>query len=259
MILRTTTTNYGAMPRTGLQYVLLMMTMTTMVTILLSAPLVSSFSFSCNHPSRIMRNSKVILSMSEEPTQEWQNNPLGSSSNTWKSINDNYESQQDWQEVMARKKDGSFWSDFEPSEDDDGTALSSLTSDLEQDEANDIDYSEQWLNTLAGIAAEEVEFNIVEAERANKAREMAEWGFDAQIIKNTFGIAVDDSMEKDEVEGMQTYRQESYLDDDDWKTVESHTKVEIDEETGEPVRQQMVSLESGVIQSTERVPGSYVI
>ena len=81
---------------------------------------------------------------------------------------------------------------------------------------------------------------MVEANRANKAREMAEWGFDAETIKNTFGIAVDDSMEKDEVEGMQTFRTQSYLDDDDWKTVESHTKVEKDPDTGEPIRQQMV-------------------
>ena len=187
-----------------------------------------------------MRKAVTILAMSDEPTPEWQNNPTGSSSNLWKSVNDNYEDQQDWQEVMARKQDGSFWSDFEPSDDETGM---DLTSNLEQDDDTDVDYSEQWLNTLAGIAAEEVEFNIVEAERANKAREMAEWGFDAQTIKNTFGVAVDDSMEKDEVEGMKTYRQESYLDDDDWKTVESHTKVEIDEETGEPVRQQMVSFE----------------
>lgn len=180
-------------------------------------------------------NHRSVLYMSERPTdEEWQNNPKGSSSNLWKSIDDNYEDQEDWQAVMARKQDGSFWSEFEPSVDE-----TVLSNDLD-DSADLEDDSETWLNTLAGIAAEEVEFNMVEANRANKAREMAEWGFDAETIKNTFGIAVDDSMEKDEVEGMQTFRTQSYLDDDDWKTVESHTKVEKDPDTGEPIRQQMV-------------------
>ena len=54
-------------------------------------------------------------------------------------------------------------------------------------------------------------------------------------------MAVDDTLEQaDEVAGMQLYREESFLDDVDLETVESHTRVEIDDETGEPVRQQMV-------------------
>ena len=82
---------------------------------------------------------------------------------------------------------------------------------------------------------------MVEAERADKARQMEEWGFDAETISNTFGVAVDDSLEKPEVQGMQNFLKESYWDDDeDLKKVESHTKVERDPETGEPIRQQMV-------------------
>ena len=82
---------------------------------------------------------------------------------------------------------------------------------------------------------------MVEDNRADKAREMADWGFDVETIKNTFGIAIDDSLEKEEVEGMKAFRDESYLDDEDWKLVESHSKVEKDPDTGEPFRQQMVS------------------
>jgi hypothetical protein len=105
-----------------------------------------------------------------------------------------------------------------------------------------VDDSEAWLNTLASISADEVEFNMAEANRADQAREMADWGFDVETIKNTFGIAVDDELEKDEVEGMKTYRDESYWDDEDWKAVESHTKVERDPDSGDPFRQQMVSM-----------------
>ena len=87
----------------------------------------------------------------------------------------------------------------------------------------------------------EEDMDMVEANRADKAREMADWGFDVETIKNTFGIAIDDSLEKEEVEGMKAFRDESYLDDEDWKLVESHSKVEKDPDTGEPFRQQMVS------------------
>ena len=159
-------------------------------------------------------------------------------------MDDNYNDQQDdWQEVMSRKKDGSFWSDFEPSDDNNDTdeiTLDRLTTPLDDDPDVDAD-AEAWLEALASISAEEVEFNINEANRADKAREMAEWGFDLETIKNTFDIAIDDSLEKED-EGMKTFRQESYWEDEDWKTVESHTKVEKDGETGEPVRQQMVCL-----------------
>lgn len=70
---------------------------------------------------------------------------------------------------------------------------------------------------------------------------MAEWGFDSETISNTLGIATDTSLEtEDELEGMQTYREESFLEEIDQEAVESHTQVEVDEETGEPVRTQMV-------------------
>jgi hypothetical protein len=169
---------------------------------------------------------------------DWQNNAKGSDSSTWKSADDdNYDQQEDWQDVMSRKKDGSFWSDFEPSDEETMIVTTDLLPD-DQDDPVDAD-AEAWLEALASISAEEVEFNMNEAKRADKAREMAEWGFDSETIKNTFGIAVDDTLEKDS-EGMKAFREESYLEDEDWKEVESHSKVEKDDDNGEPVRQQMV-------------------
>jgi len=41
---------------------------------------------------------------------------------------------------------------------------------------------------------------------------------------------------------MQELRETGYLEDEDWTEVESHTKVEKDTDTGEPIRQQMVRL-----------------
>ena len=138
--------------------------------------------------------------------------------------------------MLAKKKDGSYWSEFEPSD--------NSINNTEQDSAPPpvVDTAEAWLDTLASLAAEEVEFNLKEADRADKARQMEEWGFEKETIKNTLDVAVDDSLERsEEVEGMSLYREESYLDDDiDLTTVESHTRVEMDDETGEPVRTQMV-------------------
>jgi hypothetical protein len=155
----------------------------------------------------------------------------GTDSNSWSSADEPaYPDQDDWQDLLAKKKDGSYWSQFEPS------------SDVEKKTAAPVDTAEAWLDTLASLAAEEVEFNLKEADRADKARQMEEWGFEKETIKNTLDVAVDDSLESsEEVKGMSLYREQSYWDDDiDLTTVESHTRVEIDEETGEPVRTQMV-------------------
>lgn len=159
-------------------------------------------------------------------------------------------SRSDWKEILDKKADGSFWSAFEPSpenaeeEDLDGSSSSSSSaSDMAMSTGDDLedDAAEAWLNTLASISAEEVEYNIKEADRADKVRQMQEWGFDSDTIKNTFDVAVDDSLEsQDELVGMKEYRNTIYSEDEDLKKVESHAKVEKDPETGEPIRQQMV-------------------
>ena len=158
-------------------------------------------------------------------------------SNKWSSVDDVYEEKDDWQEVMARKEDGSFWSDFEPSKDTD------TKNDINNAAAEvaEIDESEAWLETLASLQAEEVQFNMKEADRADKVRQMQEWGFDLATIQSTLDVAVDTSLEEaDEIDGMKMYRQESYWEEDDLSKVESHTRVPIDSETGEPIRSQMV-------------------
>lgn len=156
-------------------------------------------------------------------------------SNTWSGSNDaDYQDQDDWQALLAKKSDGSYWSEFEPSE----------TNGRETTEPapSEVDEAEAWLDTIASLSAEEVEFNRKEADRADKARQMEEWGFEKETIANTLDVAVDDSLERsEEVKGMTAYREQSYLDDFiDLTTVESHTRVEIDEETGEAIRSQMV-------------------
>ncbi|KAL3918351.1 MAG: hypothetical protein SGILL_004279 [Bacillariaceae sp.] len=155
--------------------------------------------------------------------------------------NNNNNNGDDWQDVLDSKADGSFWSSFEPSVEEEDSAASG-TEDMSVSTGDDLeDDGEAWLNTLASISAEEVEYNIKEANRADKVRQMQEWGFDQETIKNTFGVEVDDSKEvEDELEGMKAYRETTYEDDEDLKKVESHTKVELDPETEEPIRQQMV-------------------
>jgi hypothetical protein len=202
-----------------------------------SLMIVTSTAFSRNRPTRAAAHAKTSsLHMSDwnDPTND---------SNTWKSAGEEFEEQEDWQEMMARKNDGSFWSDFEPSPETDETRTT-----MEAAEEEEIDEADVWLNTLASISADEVEFNMAEAERADKVRQMQEWGFDDSTISNTYDVAVDDALEKDGlVQGMQEFVETGYLEEEDWKTVESHSKVETDDETGEPIRQQMVTLRSNLV------------
>jgi ferredoxin len=178
-------------------------------------------------------------------SSEWKDND-GQDSNQWQSSsnenNQGGENQPDWQDVMAKKQDGSFWSSFEPSADEsnNNNATGSDSSVLLVDPDSE---QEDWLDQLAALSAEEVNYNLKEADRADKARQMQEWGFDQKIIQATLGVATDTSLEvAQELEGMQAYREESYLEDSDvdFETVESHTRVETDPTTGEPVRAQMV-------------------
>ena len=148
----------------------------------------------------------------------------------------------DWEDTANGENDDNIWATFE-SIDEEGDA--SIVNDGDDDGESSEDDSEVWLDALAAISAEEIEFNQNENERANKVREMQEWGFDDETIKNTFDVEVDDSREtEDELEGMQEYREDIYEYEEeeelDWNLVESHTRVEMDPDTGEPVRQQMV-------------------
>ena len=161
-------------------------------------------------------------------------------SNTWSSSDDpEYQDQEDWQALLAKKDDGSYWSDFTVEDETEGPTKDAEAASAAlptEDEAADA-----WLDTLAALSAEEVEFNLKEADRADKVRQMEEWGFDAKTISNTLDVAMDTEREKEDVEGMRLFREESYYDDDiDLRTVESHTRVEKDPETGEPIRSQMV-------------------
>jgi len=157
--------------------------------------------------------------------------------NKWRSVDDSNAAQDDWEAVMAKKADGTFWSEFESSDDHDEEKSKEIVDIASVEE---VDESEVWLETLASLQAEEVTFNLKEAERADKARQMQEWGFDAATIASTLDIAVDTLKEDDEVEGMQSYRESSYSEEEDLTLVESHTKVEKDPDTGEPIRTQMV-------------------
>jgi NAD-dependent dihydropyrimidine dehydrogenase PreA subunit len=164
-------------------------------------------------------------------SSEWKGDDI--SPNGWQSSLDG--PTVDWQDTLKQKEDGSFWSSFEPSTDGENQLASTPSQYLTEDLA-----AEAWLDTLASISAEEVQFNMKEADRANTARQMEEWGFDKEIIAAALDLSTDTSLEQEEVQGMTVYRQESYLEDVDLATVESHSRVEIDEETGEPVRLQMV-------------------
>lgn len=146
-----------------------------------------------------------------------------------------------WEDALARREDGSLWSSFASSEEDvegGGGSDSADTTSMDGGE-------EAWLDALANIAADEVEFMSKEADRADKARQMQELGFDTDAIASTLGVATDDALETDgDNEVLEAFKEESFglmVDEDvDLATVESHSQVEWDEDRDEPVRAQHV-------------------
>ena len=165
--------------------------------------------------------------------------------NKWTSSQSEENEEEDWEDTMAKRKDGTLWSTFDSSNDNDeslGNTSSSNSDNFDDD-------GEAWLDTIASISADEVNFMNTEADRADKVRQMQEWGFTAESISSTLGVNTDDSAEIDpENEMLEKFKEETartgfgmYLDDDiDLQTVESHSTVECDDETGEPIRTQMV-------------------
>ena len=156
-----------------------------------------------------------------------------------------YSEQQDWEENVKARQDGSLWSSFtsEDDETDDKENTSSSSS------IDDMDDGEAWLDAIAKISADEIEFMNVEADRADKVRQMQEMEFSSESIAATLGVEMDDSKEIDPENVLfEQFKEETaksgfgmYLDDEyDMETVESHTTVERDEDTNEPVRTQMV-------------------
>ena len=177
-------------------------------------------------PSIPRRNSIIVLK------EEWRDNVDKDAADLWvsSSTDDELTQQNKWE------SEESFWESFAPTADDVTTAAADApaASDAETE-------AESWLDTLQSLTTEEVEFNAKEADRADKVRQMEEWGFTSETIANALDVATNTELEvADEVEGMQSYRQDSYWDEIDLETVESHLTVEKDEDTGDPVRSQMV-------------------
>lgn len=115
----------------------------------------------------------------------------------------------------------------------------------------DDDDGQTWIDTISQIAADEISFMNAEVDRADKVRLMQEWGFSKDTIAATLGVATDATREMDPNNQLLTKFQDvtkktgfgmvvKDIDDIDPKSVESHTTIERDEDTGEPIRSQMV-------------------
>ncbi|KAL7502497.1 hypothetical protein ACHAWX_000501 [Stephanocyclus meneghinianus] len=157
----------------------------------------------------------------------------------------------DWEQMLARQEDGSFWSSFEnldtAESSEDGITELSVESKPMISLADGGE--EAWLDTLASITADEINFMSKEADRADKARQMQEMGFSSQSISSTLGVAMDEELERDlDNQLFESFKAETSktgfgmytYDDIDLQTVESHTQVEWDEEIDEPIRSQHV-------------------
>ncbi|KAL7541926.1 hypothetical protein ACHAWF_013147 [Thalassiosira exigua] len=155
-----------------------------------------------------------------------------------------------WEENLAAREDGSLWSSFAGTDDDAGAGSASPDGSGGGGPDSDGEGGEAWLDALASIAADEVEFMSKEADRADKVRQMQELGFEADSIASTLGVETDDARESyaEENEALEAFREvtaESGFgmvveEDVDLQEVESHGRVDWDDEADEPVRAQHV-------------------
>ena len=199
-------------------------------------------------PYRAKLHYKTLLKNTEENV-EWTENVIWTSSSE--------ETLEDWkkeeEEYDRRNSNLNSWeSSFDvPGDDNDDNKNEEVKNNGFRVNVEDIIDEELWLNQLSQISVEEVEFIAQESERADMVRQMQERGFNSETIRDTLGVEVDDSLEKAlfENEALEQFNEEvkrgrlgavSIDDMEDLKTVESHRKVQVDEETGEPVRLQMV-------------------
>jgi len=181
-------------------------------------PIMGSFAFTVSSPTRIDRKSVRLF------VDDYGTNPQ-----SWVSANDPDRHWTEEFDIYEAKKNGTYWESFEPTDEE----LEAMRATLVQDEADVL------LEQLQALQAEEVEFTEKEKERANLALEMKEKGWSSSAITNTLDVAVDDTLEQTS-EAVQSMQEAWELDPVDMATVESHTLVDMDEDTGEPVRQQMV-------------------
>jgi ferredoxin len=185
----------------------------------------SAFYISSPPPWYRKTNSR-LFSDTNNNYNEW--TPFESTdSNAWQASSDDEDF--DWEERLQRQQNGTFWSSFEPSNDNANT-IQSTSTPLD-------DTTENWLDTIARLTADETAFNRKEAERADKLRQMQEYGFSPRAIQSTLGVAL---IEPETIPGMDSYRQDSYLEETDLQSVESHATVPVDPDTSEPTRSQMV-------------------
>lgn len=148
----------------------------------------------------------------------------------------------DWMAELSNQAES--WESSYDTDDDKDASKRQIPQEGEEDDG------EAWLDILQSISADEVSFMNKEADRAEKVLKMQEMGFSSSAIENTLGVATDSSMEygDEDEEGAEIIREFQKEEfgmvmedmDDDLSKVESHTRVEIDEDTGESIRSQMV-------------------
>ncbi len=216
-----------------------------------------SFSTNRIHVSSSSATAAAAFTKTKTKTTKLQSSNGGSDENSsydankWQSSSiPPYGEQQDWEETLSARQDGSLWSSF--ASDDNGDDESNQKSSSNANADADDDGEEAWFDAIAQISADEIDFINVEADRADKVRQMQEMEFSSESIAATLGVEVDDSKEVDaeENELLEKFKEETgkagggfglYVEEEyDMETVESHVMVEIDEETNEPIRQQMV-------------------
>ena len=138
---------------------------------------------------RIIANySPCGLPLFASTSDEWDDS-VSSDSNQWQSSEFDDDSQAtadqpDWQETMAAKKDGSFWNSFLGSDKDKKRKKNRRKGrrdnnkddedEEQQRQATALPVDEQvqedaWLQQLAELSSEEVEFNLREADRGRQS------------------------------------------------------------------------------------------
>ena len=165
-------------------------------------------------------------------------------SNGWRSSSDkNYI--EDWQTRSKRETGDGYWlsvSDENHNNDEEPIQVSDFNDRGSSEIITEEEQAEAYLDNLAALVNEEVEFNFKDAERAEMVREMQGWGFENEVIASALDISMEEIPTDSVEEAMETWERESYSNDVDidWTEVPSHLTVDLDEDTGLPERSQNV-------------------
>jgi hypothetical protein len=133
------------------------------------------------------------------------------------------------------------WSSFDSGDDESAPVPSSAPPSTPSSAPPSFISDEVFLASISALmGSEEISFMDADSESAGKVSALQDAGIPAPLIESMTGKSLLQSEEEELVSAVLAPASPAGLTDDELKEVESHTTVDVDPDTEEPVRAQMV-------------------